>query len=209
MPARAAQSPTINRAAINESSMDPHVMLSEWLRTTFPAGPPSPASVPPFLLPDHKGGLLCSKELQAVGPYVLTFFHGSWCPGCVRKLELLERGLDRIHELGADVMACSPETHAFPRNLKIENAFRFHILSDVDCALSSNLGLAFVVPGQIRRRFAELEIDLGARHGDDRWMLPVPVTLVVDRHGAVTRTFSDVNGHINLDGIVAALSTIQ
>jgi peroxiredoxin len=186
--------------------MDSHVLLSDWLRTTFPAGPPLPGSIPPFLLPDHEGWLVCSKELQAGGPYVLTFFHGSWCPSCVRKLGLLEAGLDRIHELGADVVACSPETHGFPRALKAEKALRFRILSDVDCALSANLGLAFAVPDQIRHR---LEIDLVARHGDGRWILPVPVTLIVGRDGEVVKTFVSADGRVDLDEIVAALSSIH
>ena len=72
--------------------MDPHCLLTDWLRTTFPAGPPSPAnrSVPSFLLPDHDGSLVSSEEMRAQGPYVLTFFHGSWCEHCVRRLKLLE-----------------------------------------------------------------------------------------------------------------------
>src|ERR1700754_1218832 len=189
--------------------MDPHVLLSDWLRMAVPAGAPLPENVPPFLLPDHEGWLLCSKELQAQGPYVLTFFHGSWCPGCVRKLELLESGLDRIHELDADVVACSPDTHGFPRALKADNALRFRILSDVDCTLSSNLGLAFAVPDQSRRRIAVLGIELSARHGDGRWMLPVPVILVVGCNGKVAKTFVDADGRIDLDGIVAALGTLQ
>jgi peroxiredoxin len=193
----------------DESQMDPHVLLSDWLRTTFPAGPPSPARVPPFLLPDHEGWLLCSKELQAQGPYLLTFFHGSWCPKCVRKLSFLETGLDRILQLGADVVACSPETDGYPRALKANNALRFRILSDVDCTLSSNLGLAFAVPDQIRRHFDELQIDLGARHGDSRWMLPIPTALVIDRNGFVAKVFVDADGRIDLDGVVEALLALR
>jgi peroxiredoxin len=189
--------------------MDPHHLLSDWLGTMFPGGPPSPATIPPFLLPDHEGWLVCSGELQAQGPYVLTFFHGSWCPGCVRKLKLLGAGLDRIHELGADVVACSPETHGFPRRLKAENGLRFRVLSDVDCALSVDLGLAFAVPDQIKRRLAELEIDLGVRHGEGRWMLPIPITLVVDPEGRVDRTFADAEHTIDVEGILASLANLQ
>lgn len=189
--------------------MDPHVLLSDWLRTVFPAGPPLPATVPPFLLPDEEGWLISSGEMQVRGPYVLSFFHGSWCPACRAKLGRIVAGLDRIHRHGADVLACSPETRGFPRTLKAGNALRFKMLSDVDCGLSADLGLAFVVPEDIRRRLAELDVDLSARQGDGRWMLPIPVTLVVGRKGNVARIFTTCGLDLDIEGIVATLAGLQ
>ena len=148
--------------------MDPHVLMSDWLRTVFPAGPPLPVVVPPFLLPDQEGWLISSNQVLARGPYVLSFFHGSWCPTCLAKLGRLEAGVDRIHRHGADVVACSPETCGFPRPLKTGSALRLNVLSDVDCALSSDLGLAFAVPERIRARLEIMNIDLGERQGDGR-----------------------------------------
>ena len=189
--------------------MDPHVLLSDWLRTVFPAGPPLPAIVPPFLLPDHEGWLISSDEIQARGPYVLSFFHGSWCPACRATLARLEAGLDRIHRQGADVLACSPETRGFPRMLKTGNALLLKVLSDVDCALSADIGLAFAVPEDIRPHLAELDIDLSARQGDGRWMLPIPVTLVVGRKGDVARIFTTRGLDLDIDGIFATLAGLQ
>src|SRR6202000_599984 len=161
-------------------SMDPHGLLTDWLRNMFRAGPPLPASrsVPPFLLPDHEGWLVSSEEMRARGPYVLTFFHGSWCPACVAKLRALQEALARIHELGADVVACSPETLEHPRRFKAENGLRFHVVSDVDCALGIDLGLAFPVPRETRLILEAAGVDLQARHGDGRWMLPVSMTMI-------------------------------
>jgi peroxiredoxin len=189
--------------------MDPHVLLSDWLRTVYPAGPPFAVTVPPFLLPDQEGWLISSGEMQARGPYVLSFFHGSWCPTCMAKLGRLEAGLDRIHRHGADVVVCSPETRGFPRTLKAGSALRLNVLSDVDCALSSDLGLAFAVPDDIRMRLEELDIDLGERQGDGRWMLPIPVTLVVGRRGDVARIFTTCGLDLDIEGIVATLADLQ
>jgi peroxiredoxin len=189
--------------------MDPHALLSNWLRTVFPAGPPLPSAVPPFLLPDQEGWLVCSDEMLARGPYVLSFFHGSWCPTCRAKLGRLEAGLDRIHRYGADVLACSPETRGFPRDLKTGNSLHFKVLSDVDCALSADLGLAFAVPEEIRPHLAEMNIDLSVRQGDARWMLPIPVTLVVDRKGNVARIFRACGLDLDIEGIVATVAALQ
>jgi peroxiredoxin len=189
--------------------MDPHVLLSDWLRTVFPAGPPLPVVVPPFLLPDQEGWLTSSEEMQARGPYVLSFFHGSWCPTCLAKLGRLEAGLDGIHRQGAGVVACSPETRGFPRTLKSGSALRLSFLSDVDCSLSVDLGLAFAVPEKIRVRLEEMNIDLGERQGDGRWLLPIPVTLVVGRRGEVIRIFTTCGLDLDVAGIVAALVGLQ
>jgi peroxiredoxin len=186
--------------------MDPHRLLSEWLRTTFPAGPPSPAdrSVPPFILPDHEGWLVSSAKMQAQGAYVLAFFHGSWCITCRAMLTELQSGLHRIHEVGADVIACSPETLEFPRRLKVEDGIRFHLVSDVDCALSIDLGLAYPVSYDTRQHLKGAGIDLEARNGDRRWMLPIPMIMIVDQKGRVAKAFGG-DLWIELDEIVDAL----
>jgi peroxiredoxin len=194
---------------MNESLMDSHVLISDWLRTVYPAGPPFAVTVPPFLLPDQVGWLVSSDELLARGPYVLSFFHGSWCPTCMAKLGRLEAGLDRIHRHGAGVVACSPETRGFSRTLKAGISPRLKVLSDVDCALSSDLGLAFAVPEDIRRQLETMNIDLGERQGDGRWILPIPVTIVVGRKGEVARTFTTCGLDLDMEGIVTTVAGLQ
>src|ERR1700733_6655973 len=194
---------------MNESLMDSHVLISDWFRTVYPAGPPFAVTVPPFLLPDREGWLISSDELLARGPYVLSFFHGSWCRTCLAKLGRLEAGLDRIRRHGADVVACSPETRGFPRTIKTGSTLRLNVLSDVDCALSSDLGLAFAVPERIRARLEAMKIDLGERQGDGRWMLPIPLTIVVGRRGDVARIFTTCGLDLDIEGIVATLAGVQ
>jgi peroxiredoxin len=189
--------------------LDPHVLISDWLRTVYPAGPPTPVMVPPFLLPDQEGWLISSDEMLARGAYVLSFFHGSWCPTCLAKLGRLEAGLDRVHRHGAGVVACSPETRGFHRTLKTDSALRLNVLSDVDCALTSDLGLAFAVPERIRMRLEAMSVDLRERQGDRRWMLPIPVTIVVGRKGEVARIFTTCGLDLDMEGIVATVAGLK
>jgi peroxiredoxin len=188
--------------------MDPHGLLADWLRTTFPGGPPSLAerTVPPFLLPDADGSLVSSEDMKAQGPYVLTFFHGSWCQACIDRLKVFGTALNLIHELGADLVACSPETLAYPRKLKSEHGLRFRILSDVDCTLGLDLGIAFSAPDALRGGLAKAGVDLVARHGDGRWILPIPVTLVVDRSGTVVKAFSEMEPRRDVNDILNVLA---
>jgi peroxiredoxin len=191
--------------------MDPHDLLNEWLRTTFPAGPPSRVErvVPSFLLPDSEGWLVSSEEMRAQGPYVITFFHGSWCGGCVEKLVRFEAGLDRIHKLGADLIACSPETLGHPRKLKADMELRYRIVSDVDCALSADLGLAYTIPEGMRSRFQATGVDLAARNGDGRWLLPVPMTLIVGREGQVVATCVDTGQRVDFECVIEILTELH
>ena len=106
-------------------------------------------------------------------------------------------------------MACSPETRGFPRPLKTGSALRLNVLSDVDCALSSDLGLAFAVPDRIRARLEAMNIDLGERQGDGRWMLPIPVTIVVCRKGEVARIFTTCGLDLDMEGIVATVAGLK
>jgi peroxiredoxin len=124
-------------------------------------------------------------------------------------LKLFEAELDRILELGAEFVACSPETLDFPRRLKADYGFRFPMLSDVDCALSIDLGIAFLVPKEIQQDLTEMGIDLATRHGDSRCILPIPLTMVVNRTGEIVQNFVEEGRKVDLDGMAAVLSGLQ
>jgi len=58
---------------------------------------PVGAKAPEFTLPDSTGRTVKSADLLALGPVVLNFFRGRWCPYCVTELEAwrdLYRGAD-------------------------------------------------------------------------------------------------------------------
>src|SRR5580704_15597353 len=45
------------------------------------------ARAPEFALPDAAGRIVRSSDLLALGPLVINFFRGRWCPYCVTELE--------------------------------------------------------------------------------------------------------------------------
>jgi peroxiredoxin len=120
-----------------------------------------------------------------------------------------EAGLDRIHKLGADLIACSPETLGHPRKLKADKRLRCRILSDVDCALSADLGLAYTVPKEMRMRLQDAGIDLAARNGDGRCLLPVPMTMIVDCEGQAVATCVDTGQRIDFEGVIRILTDLH
>lgn len=65
--------------------------------------------IPDFKLPNQVGMLMSSQDILAQGPMVLSFNRGSWCPYCNVSLGGLQMALPAIQELGAQVVAISPQ----------------------------------------------------------------------------------------------------
>lgn len=162
---------------------------------------------PDFLLPDADGKLVARDDLLAHGPFVVTFFRGSWCPYCAIQLAALEEALPRIATAGARLAAVTPETGGRTSEAKARHDAHYEILSDVDSGLGMACGVVFRAPEPYRRLLASRGVDLAARQGHDGWFLPVPATFVVDRTGIVRWAFMDIDftHRAEPDDIVAAL----
>ena len=72
----------------------------------LPVGAPAPE----FALKDSNGKLVRSRDLLALGPLVVKFFRGRWCPYCVTELETWRDLYAKIREQGALMVAVSPQT---------------------------------------------------------------------------------------------------
>src|SRR5208337_4356729 len=62
---------------------------------------PVGALAPEFALIDATGRLVRSADLLALGPLVVKFFRGRWCPYCVTELEAWRDLYPRLRERGA------------------------------------------------------------------------------------------------------------
>jgi len=71
---------------------------------------PVGAKAPEFELPDATGRTVRSQDLLALGPLVINFFRGRWCPYCVTELEAWRDLYPVVREQGGLVVAISPQT---------------------------------------------------------------------------------------------------
>jgi peroxiredoxin len=149
--------------------------------------------MPDFTLPNADGRLIRARQLLRRGPLVLSFFRGGWCPYCRMELDALQAILPAIARRGATLAAITPDTAANFVDLKRTGGVDFEVLSDVDNGVALLFGLVFRVPEFIRDLWLRLGIDLGARHGTDAgaWLLPIPATYIVDRHGRIRHAHVD------------------
>jgi peroxiredoxin len=151
-------------------------------------------TLPEFVLPNAEGKLISSRGLLQDGPVVVSFFRGEWCPFCNLTLAALEDALPRIEATGARLIAMTPDANGLALRAKQRNSLHYEVLCDIDNAVAMQFGVVYRVPDDYRKFLEDYNCDLGARHGNDMWTLPMPSAFVIDRAGTIRYAF--VNGDI-------------
>ncbi|MDA2919441.1 AhpC/TSA family protein [Desulfobacterota bacterium AH_259_B03_O07] len=147
--------------------------------------------VPDFNLPNAVGEEVRLKELLDKGPVILNFYRGGWCPYCNLELNAYQKRLPEINELGASLVAISPQTPDNSLSTAEKNELKFQVLSDVGNKVANQFGLVFKVPSELQEIYNNFGITLPKFNGDESWELPMPGTYVIDKDGTVSYAFAD------------------
>jgi peroxiredoxin len=152
------------------------------------------ASIPEFNLPDALTGKpVCSADLLALGPLVVKFFRGRWCPYCVTELERWRDLHDELRALGAFFIAISPQTLRQNDFTLQQHKLPFPILTDDGSVLAERFGLAYSVPVEHRRYYEGIMVNIPfvnsggtyATASEASWRLPLPAVFVVRQDGTI------------------------
>ncbi len=125
------------------------------------------------------------------GPVVLSFYRGVWCPYCNKELKGLERVLPRMDELGATVLALSPESRDHVQENVEKNKLTFDRLTDTDNAVAKLFGLQFVLDDKTVDKYEGYGIDVATHNGTGKHELPIPATYIIDTDGVIAFAFVD------------------
>jgi len=88
---------------------------------------------PEFTLKDSTDADRSLAEWSSKGPVVVVVYYGYGCNHCVAQLFAIDRDLALFHELGAEVVAMSPDATQHTREKFAEyGPFSFPVLSDPD-----------------------------------------------------------------------------
>ncbi len=176
----------------------------------LPAGAPAPE----FTLADARTGrAVRSSDLLSLGPLVIDFFRGRWCPYCITELEAWRDLYPELRRCGALLVAISPQTprqnsftldqlgKAVPgskpdpleRSMTAPTQLPFPILSDPNATVAERFGLAHTVPEPARRYYRSILVNIpfanSGRTYDtatpESWRLPLPATFVVTPDGRI------------------------
>jgi peroxiredoxin len=146
---------------------------------------------PAFALRDPDGELVSSADLLAKGSLVVSFYRGVWCPYCNMELQALQAALPSFEQLGARLVAISPQTAANSRKSVRHNQLDFPILSDTQNDVAAAFGLRFEMPGYLVDLYKALKNDLPTFNGDPSWTLPMPARYVIGQDGIIL--YAEVN----------------
>ena len=158
---------------------------------------PVGATAPEFALKDAAGRLVLSADLLALGPLVIKFFRGRWCPYCVTELEAWRDLYGALREGGALMVAISPQTERQSDFMCGQHGLPFPVLTDPACALAEQFGLAYTVPDYYRDytnpSSSIFPSSMGKQGGEPSWRLPIPATYVIasDRKVVLAEAHAD------------------
>ena len=147
------------------------------------------ALAPEFTLPNVDGRPVTLSTLLARGPVVLTFYRGEWCPYCNLQLRAYQAILPQIRDLGASLVAVSPQTPDRSLTTAEKKGLTYPVLSDVGNVVARRYGLAFSLSKALRA----VSADLPAYNGEGSWELPMPGTFVIAPDGTVRLSFVDAD----------------
>jgi peroxiredoxin len=167
--------------------------------------------IPAFTLGNASGESINIYDCLAQGPLIINFYRGAWCPYCNLELIAYREILPEIKELGANLVAISPELPDSSFSLIEKHELEFELLSDLDNVVAKEFGLVFKLDKNLLHLYNKRGFAIEAAHGNDKGELPLPATYVIDRDGKIIMSYvnTDYTKRLEPKETLAALSAIQ
>lgn len=163
---------------------------------------------PDFSLSNATDKTIKLSDLLKKGKVVLTFYRGSWCPYCNLQLAHYQKTLNEIHDLGAELVAISPQTPDESLNVKEKNELDFEVLSDNGNIVARKYTTVFKNADAPVNMMTELGFDFDAHYSDDSRELPIPAVFVINKDATVLFAKSlggDYRNRVEVSEIINAL----
>ena len=168
------------RLAINERAVE-ELFASGIEQRILPVG----AAAPGFALPDSSGRLVRSSDLLSLGPLIISFFRGRWCPYCMTELEARRDLYPVVRERKGLMVAISPQTTRQSDFTRDQHSIPFPILFDEGCRVGEQFRLAYTIPPFHQQHYRNVLVNLPFVNGDQSWRLILPATYVIASDGTV------------------------
>lgn len=168
------------RLAVNERAVE-DLFATGIEQRILPIG----SRAPEFALPDGSGRVVKSSDLLALGPVVLNFFRGRWCPYCITELEAWRDLYPIVRERGGIFAAISPQTVRQSDFTQGQHDIPFPLLNDDGCKVSEQYGLVYTIPPYHQQHYRNVLVNLPFVNGDQSWRLILPATYVIASDGTV------------------------
>ncbi|NOU71841.1 redoxin domain-containing protein [Paenibacillus sp. LMG 31458] len=148
---------------------------------------------PDFTLTDALGKPMSLMEAVRNGPVILTFYRGGWCPYCSLQLRAYNEMLPQFRELGASLIAVSPQSPDNALSQHEKEGLDFVVASDTDSRVAEQYRVLYEVSGSLKALYEKIGLDLASYNSADQWFLPVSATFVIDRDARIHYAYVDPN----------------
>ncbi|MGC2161116.1 MAG: redoxin domain-containing protein [Silvibacterium sp.] len=146
---------------------------------------PVGAKAPEFTLLNASGKTVRSSDLLALGPVILNFFRGRWCPYCITELEAWRDLYPIVRDRGGLLVAISPQTVRQSDFTQGQYEIPFVLLNDDGCKVSEQFGLTYTIPPYHQQHYRNVLVNLPFVNGDQSWKLILPATYVIASDGTI------------------------
>ena len=166
---------------------------------------------PDFILPDAHGRLWRLADALLGGPLVLSFHRGYWCDFCHLNMTALAELAPQLASLGCGIVAISPQNAENAGKLARDAGAEFPVLCDVGLAVSTVLGLTYVIDDALRHELAVLQVDLDEANLGNGSLMPITASFVLARNGVIMARHVDPDPRLRMGGeaILQAASELQ
>ncbi len=128
-----------------------------------------------------------SADLLALGPLVVSFFRGRWCPYCITELETWRELAPELRKRGAILVAMSPQTARQSSFMIDQHALTFPVLTDPGASVAEQYGVAYSVSQAQRLYYQGILINIPFNNAglsyhtatEASWRLPVAATFLI------------------------------
>lgn len=148
---------------------------------------------PSFSAKDQYGKIISSEKLLEKGPLVVLFYRGYWCPNCNRQMSHVADSMKMITDLGATVVAITPEKSDYFDKTKEETNASFSFIYDASHKIMDNYQVTWNMAKSKSFLWKFAGINLDKSSGNKDRALPVPATYIIDHSGKI------IGGYFNED----------
>jgi len=147
---------------------------------------------PDFSLMDQNGAFVRLADRLALGPVVLLFSRGAWCPFCTLWSRAWQDTLPRLHDMGGDLLTILPQQTEVCGRTAERDLLAYPVLSDPGGKVADSYGVMVELPEVVRPLFLRLGHDLPRINGDGTWRLPLSSTFVIAPDGSIAMAHADM-----------------
>jgi len=177
------------------------------------------SQAPSFTLQDARTGKpVSSADLLSIGPLVISFFRGRWCPYCVTELETWRDLQVEVRNRGGLFVAVAPQTTRQNAFTIEQHSLPFPLLADPGCEVAAQFGLAYSVSPEQRRYFQSILVNIPFNNAglnyqtatEASWRLPLPGVFVIDRDNTIVFAEAHADFRVRPEPaeVLAALSNL-